>query len=82
MEKALYYSMNTTVQRALGAQSMLGFLSFFLFFFFFFLKISLRNQIEMIALSLFKTMEKPHLENSLDPSQEIMALGNVWRTIN
>lgn len=75
--------MNATVQRVLGAQSMLG-------FFFFFLrkhwekkrKKALRNTIEIIALSLLKTMESPHLENLLDPPQEIMELKNVWRTIN
>lgn len=33
-------------------------------------------------MSLYKTMENPHLENLLDPPQEITELKNIWRTIN
>ena len=45
--------MNTTVQRAFGAQDVLAYG-----------EKMLRNKTEIIALTLFKPMENPHLKKS------------------
>lgn len=69
IEEALYFSMNTTVQGAFEAQACWNVK-----------KKGFRNNINY-CLPLFKTMENPHLENLLDPLQEIMELKKVWRMI-